>query len=169
MDKPNSVSVQSSEATLMRPPTPACRNGWDGGHQTARGSKRLSGNVPAMDVLTSKVSSAAGVPTVEWEALALATGYNAKRLADRFGISPRQLQRVFQSEFHTTPQVWLEQCRLFRAWRMLHVSSSVKEVAYELGFLRLSHFSRKFKAQFGCSPSSIIANKSSARRRGEDA
>lgn len=159
MDKPNTVSVQISEAILPRPRGFARPHGPGACAQTRHSAKRPTSGLLATDVLTSKDTAEVAVPTVEWEALALASGYSAHRLANRFGISTRQLQRVFQSEFHTTPQVWLERCRLFRAWQMLHVSSSVKEVAYELGFLRLSHFSRKFKAQFGCSPSSILANR----------
>jgi transcriptional regulator GlxA family with amidase domain len=46
--------------------------------------------------------------------------------------------------------------RLFKAKEMLMNSDlNVSEVAYEVGFKNLSHFSRAFRAAFGLNPSSI--------------
>lgn len=101
----------------------------------------------------------------QWDALAREVVYSAQRLAVRLEMSPRSLQRLFKSKFHETPQKWLDRCRLQEAWRLLHASKTVKEVAYELGFSRQSHFCRKFKEQFGCTPSSIVDNGARELRR----
>ena len=49
--------------------------------------------------------------------------------------------------------------RLHRSYQALespaHLSRTVGEIAYSCGFSDMSHFARRFKAQFGCSPSEI--------------
>lgn len=87
--------------------------------------------------------------------LARSAGYNARQLAAQLGVSPRQLQRMFRAHCDLTPRAWLDACRLRQAWEMLQHSRSVKEVAFMLGFARHSHFSRKFRDYFGCTPSSV--------------
>lgn len=101
----------------------------------------------------------------QWEALAREVMYSAQRLASRLEMSPRNLQRLFKSRFRETPQKWLDRCRLQEAKRLLRASKSVKEVAFELGFARQSHFCRKFKAQFGYTPSSVVENGTQELRR----
>jgi AraC-like DNA-binding protein len=86
-----------------------------------------------------------------------ACGYDARRIAQYFGISVRHLQRWFSGHMGTTPGLWLAKSRLQEAQRLLTDSSSVKEVAYSLGFKHASQFSRDFRRQFGHQPSSELA------------
>jgi AraC-like DNA-binding protein len=65
----------------------------------------------------------------------------------------RRLQQLFQSEMHITPSDYFEKRRLYYARiRLKEPNISVKEVASELGFKNLSHFSIWFKRHFNLSP-----------------
>jgi AraC-like DNA-binding protein len=87
--------------------------------------------------------------------LAEACHYSSRELARFLGISQRQLQRVFRSRLGCTPQAFLREERLQAAERLLHSASSVKEVAYSLGFCQQSQFSRDFKKRFSRRPSAL--------------
>lgn len=80
-------------------------------------------------------------------------GYDAHRIARHLGITLRYLQRWFSTHMAATPGVWLAEQRLQHARRLLAASSSVKEVAYSLGFKHHSQFSRDFRRRFGHQPS----------------
>lgn len=77
-------------------------------------------------------------------------------LAARFNITPRKLQRLFQSD-GTTLTGWIRDQRLTRCARDLrdprYASRSVTDIASAWGFTELSYFSRAFKASFGATPS----------------
>ena len=79
-------------------------------------------------------------------------GYRARDLARLCQVSPRQLERCFRRQFGRTPQEWLDELRLHEAPDMLRKRKQVKEVAFELGFLHPSHFIRKFKQIYQCTP-----------------
>jgi AraC-like DNA-binding protein len=72
------------------------------------------------------------------------------------GATPRTLNRIFAME-KTTPVRWLWQQRLAASFRALAEGRSrqVTDVALTYGFTDLSHFSRAFKAEFGCSPRTV--------------
>jgi AraC-like DNA-binding protein len=95
--------------------------------------------------------------------LARACDYDAQRISRHFGISVRHLQRWFNAHLSSTPSVWLAEQRLLHARELLASSSSVKEVAYALGFNHVSHFSRDFRRRFGHRPSAELKR----RRAGE--
>jgi len=88
--------------------------------------------------------------------LARACDYDAQRISRHFGISVRHLQRWFNAHLASTPSVWLAEQRLQHARELLASSSSVKEVAYALGFNHVSHFSRDFRRRFGHRPSTEL-------------
>lgn len=69
------------------------------------------------------------------------------------GISRRQLQRLFQRYLLCTPSQHYQLIRLQRARELLHQTSiSLVEIATMTGFVSSSHFSKRFKDHFGCSP-----------------
>ncbi len=80
------------------------------------------------------------------------------RLAAAIGYSKRLLHQSFSHEGMTITQyLWasrLEACRrdLAQAGRR---AQTVTEIALSWGFNSSSHFSRSFKARFGCTPSSV--------------
>lgn len=73
------------------------------------------------------------------------------------GVSARTLSRLFSSE-NTSPMRWLWKMRLDIAHReILHNRGrSISDIAYDVGFADVSHFSRAFKQAFGHSPSSVL-------------
>jgi AraC-like DNA-binding protein len=99
--------------------------------------------------------SSDAAPTDTLRRLAEACRYSSRELARFLGISQRQLQRVFRSRLGCTPQAFLREERLQAAERLLHSASSVKEVAYSLGFCQQSQFSRDFKKRFSRRPSAL--------------
>jgi AraC-like DNA-binding protein len=80
---------------------------------------------------------------------------DAARIAGRLGLSPRYLNRLFNSEQTSLMRyVWnlrLERCRddLLRAGTG---AQRVTDIAQRWGFSDMSHFSRAFKSRFGVSP-----------------
>ena len=94
-------------------------------------------------------------------------GLSISDIASRHNITPRYLQKLFESEGATFSQFLLEQ-RLGRAHRMLGDSRlaarTISAIALEAGFGDLSHFNRGFRRRFGESPSDTRA---AARRNGE--
>lgn len=79
-------------------------------------------------------------------------------LADAYGISRRQLYRLFET-CGKTPAIWLKELRLHKAHLLLtlpdHESRSITEIAYAVGFSDAAHFSRAFRQRFGVSPSVV--------------
>jgi len=79
-------------------------------------------------------------------------------VATHLGVTPRNLQRMFESEGTTFSEFLLGQ-RLSRAHRMLtepgRIQSAVATVAYDAGFGDLSYFNRSFKRRFGATPRDV--------------
>ena len=74
-------------------------------------------------------------------------------LARRAGASVRQLERLFQSRFGTTPTRFYVRMRLERArTHVLQGSRPVREIALECGFGSTSHFCHAYRAAFQTSP-----------------
>ena len=75
-------------------------------------------------------------------------------IAERIGVSRRQLHRIFTNELATSPARFRLKLRLDNAYRMLPTSeTSVPEVGLAAGFRSRSHFSRCYSRQFGRPPS----------------
>lgn len=94
----------------------------------------------------------------EWQALAHQAQFRAHELADICQVSLRTLQRHFRQNYGLTVSKWLRDIRLRQAYNHLLHGSTVKEVAYSLGYKQLSHFSRDFKDYFGVSPSYLLGD-----------
>jgi AraC-like DNA-binding protein len=90
------------------------------------------------------------------ELLAETANYDANKLARLYGISTRQLQRIFRRWLERTPQSWLDDCRIAAAQKLLLSGASVKKVAIELGFKHTSHFCRHFKCRNNMTPSEFV-------------
>jgi AraC-like DNA-binding protein len=76
------------------------------------------------------------------------------QIARGVGLSPRSLHALFSDQPETVMRwVWaerLERCREDLA-DPVHASRPVGEIAYGWGFGDVAHFSRAFRARFGCS------------------
>jgi AraC-like DNA-binding protein len=93
-----------------------------------------------------------------WRKRARNSGYCSKRLARDLEISRRTLARYTQTAFGRSPQEWLDRERLNEARELLKELRCVKQVAFELGFKQISHFSRRFKLLHGLPPTDFLAS-----------
>lgn len=76
-----------------------------------------------------------------------------EQLGQEAGCSPFYLSRTFSKETGQTIPQYLRQLRLDRAAELLKGGQmNVTEVALEVGYSSLSHFSQAFHQQFGCCP-----------------
>lgn len=74
-------------------------------------------------------------------------------LADRAGISRRQLERLFEEHVGKPPARYYLDLRLQRAQHLLTQSDlSIMDVAVSCGFVSGSHFSKSYNYMFGRSP-----------------
>ena len=74
-------------------------------------------------------------------------------VAERVGLSPRQLERLFDRYLSTSPKKYRMEMRLNRARELLRQTEmSVIEVALACGFTSPSHFSKCYRARFGSTP-----------------
>lgn len=74
-------------------------------------------------------------------------------IASQIGLSTSQFTRLFTAQFNLTPKKYMDQQRLTLAKRMLRSSEmSVKQLAFNMGFKQLSHFSNWFSKHQGVSP-----------------
>lgn len=92
----------------------------------------------------------------DWDALAREAGYRPRRLAALCQISLRTLERHFQKHYGLGAGEWLKERRMNDAYQQIQSGSSVKEVAFGLGYKQLSHFSKDFKRKFGVAPSFLL-------------
>ncbi|MES1937732.1 GlxA family transcriptional regulator [Salinisphaera hydrothermalis] len=77
-------------------------------------------------------------------------------LAERVARSPRQLQRLFETELHTTPQAWYRDLRLDHARSLVEATDRpLAEIALAAGFSSATAFSRAFRNRFGQAPSGL--------------
>lgn len=79
-------------------------------------------------------------------------------VATHLGLTPRNLQRLFEGEGTTFSEFLLSQ-RLNRAHRMLTeprlAQNPVGAIAYDAGFGDLSYFNRSFKRRYGMTPRDV--------------
>lgn len=117
------------------------------------------------DLTILHLANATPVPTfvtlpVEKRALAVAQAVLADPAApnrlDRrcmdAGLSVRTLERLFHKEVGIDFDAWRRQVRLTRAVQLLAAGSSVKEVAFAVGYAQPSAFVESFRRTFGTTP-----------------
>jgi AraC-like DNA-binding protein len=85
----------------------------------------------------------------ELEKFASQARYHPRALGQLCHVSPRFLEREFQKYFGVSPAAWLESHRKRRAEQLALAGWRAKEIADDLGYKQLSHFSRKFKETHG--------------------
>jgi AraC-like DNA-binding protein len=83
----------------------------------------------------------------------LATTIPERELAQEVGLSISQLARLFHRQFGVSARTYGERQRHEHAIAALQSSpQTIKEIAYELGFSSLPHFSSWFRRKHGMSP-----------------
>jgi AraC-like DNA-binding protein len=73
--------------------------------------------------------------------------------AQRLGVDPKTIHRLFLRETGMTFGQWRQQARLLAALEHLATGARVVDVALELGYNSPTAFATMFKRQFGVSPS----------------
>lgn len=77
-----------------------------------------------------------------------------QEIADEFGISRRQVERLFKHHLGVSPKKYVLDTRLTRARQLLsETNMSTAEVSAAIGFNSSSHFSNRFHEKFGVRPS----------------
>ncbi|MDX1590191.1 MAG: AraC family transcriptional regulator [Oleiphilaceae bacterium] len=94
--------------------------------------------------------------------IALATAYldehfqqpaSLAGLAGVAHLSVRQLSELFRQQVGMTPQQYLTEKRMQRAWQLLETSPlSIQAIAEQVGYTSLAAFSDRFRRHFGQSP-----------------
>jgi AraC-like DNA-binding protein len=83
-------------------------------------------------------------------------GFSAVDLAKAMAMSSSQLFRRIKALTHMSPGRYIQFVRLEKAKELLEQGKyNVSEVAFSVGFVSCSHFTRAFQKQFGFNPSSI--------------
>lgn len=85
--------------------------------------------------------------------------YSLRRLAKMFSMSERNLSRRFKIASNVTPGEYLQTCRVEAAQELLKTSNlSIKEIAYRVGYLDVSYFTRMFRQHCGLTPAKYRAS-----------
>ena len=94
------------------------------------------------------------VSVIEMMEGSLADPMSLQRIADRAGLSTRQMQRLFHQHIGKAPAPFYLQLRLERARTLiLETTRPIGEVALECGFTSTSHFCNAYKRVLGRTPS----------------
>lgn len=79
-----------------------------------------------------------------------------KAISAEFGISQRQVERLFNRYMAVSPRQYIINAQLMRARAMLsETNMTTAEIADAVGFNSASYFSKKFREKFGVDPKSI--------------
>jgi AraC-like DNA-binding protein len=75
------------------------------------------------------------------------------QLAVIANLSPRQLSELFRLQLGMTPNQYLIEKRMQRAWHLLKTTHlSIQQISEQVGYCNLSAFSDRFSKHFGYSP-----------------
>ena len=97
-------------------------------------------------------------PTLEWARTRLDQPITVRDLAERAGLSTRQLARRMHAELQAGPLHWLHQQRIARAQELLErTDASVEQIAASCGLGTAATLRRHFHRVVGVSPTSYRA------------
>jgi transcriptional regulator GlxA family with amidase domain len=89
-----------------------------------------------------------------------------REVAGELRLSVRQLERLFRAEVSMSPSEFARRLRLHMAQgALVDTQRPISEVALDLGFADGSHFSRRFRAAYGKSPSQARREKARKSQR----
>jgi AraC-like DNA-binding protein len=91
-------------------------------------------------------------------------------VAARQGLSPRYIQKLFEAEGATYSAFLLEERLVLAHKRLCNpecATKAISQIAYDCGFIDLSHFNRRFRKRYGMTPSDVRAAGINKRQRCE--
>lgn len=75
-------------------------------------------------------------------------------LASRVGVSSAELKQIFPKVCGMPPYAYLRKLRMEKAMDLIrHGEMNITEIAYDIGYNSISHFSKVFAGYFGIKPS----------------
>jgi AraC-like DNA-binding protein len=81
------------------------------------------------------------------------TAFTVEDLCNKFSISRSSLQTLFKTNINTTPKQYISNIKLDQAKVLIQEHKrTISEISDILGFTSIHYFSRKFKMQYGMSP-----------------
>lgn len=90
------------------------------------------------------------------EELALSKSYRVAGVCAALGCSERYLHVVFVRDIGLSPKTWMNLERMVVAGRKLEGGRTVEQVAYELGFMSVEAFRRKFYKVYQMTPGRFL-------------
>ena len=76
-----------------------------------------------------------------------------EEICNKFSISRSSLQLLFKNNLGTAPKQYISDLKLNKSKHLIKESMyTISEIASMLGFTSIHYFSRKFKQQFGITP-----------------
>jgi AraC-like DNA-binding protein/mannose-6-phosphate isomerase-like protein (cupin superfamily) len=79
-------------------------------------------------------------------------------LCAKAGVSVRTIERTFRNEVGASFESWRRQVRLMKAVELLVAGSSIKEVAYKVGYCQSNAFVEIFRRTFATTPKAWISS-----------
>jgi AraC-like DNA-binding protein/quercetin dioxygenase-like cupin family protein len=84
----------------------------------------------------------------------LYSAFTVEDLCMKFSISRSSLQNLFRANLHISPKQYISNLKLSQAKQLIQEHTrTISEISDMLGFTSIHYFSRKFKLQYGVSPS----------------
>jgi AraC family transcriptional regulator, regulatory protein of adaptative response / DNA-3-methyladenine glycosylase II len=88
---------------------------------------------------------------------------NLTTIANRFDISTRQIQRLFQQHYGLSPSEYFQQQRLLLARKLISTTElSFSDICFASGFNSVRRFNEAIKSRYACSPKSLRKTKNTA-------
>lgn len=164
--------VQLDDRHYRKPPALAALCGqlaaipWDGAdgllrantlaHEALSCLLRLQGRSPRQQALRGGLPPHARRRVGEYIEAHLAEPLTLGMLAEIACLSEYHFLRMFRTSFGMPPHAWIAARRIDRARQLLyHSAQPLQRIADDCGYADLSHFSHRFRAAAGCSPSAF--------------
>ena len=81
------------------------------------------------------------------------SAFTVEDLCSKFSVSRSSLQNLFRSNLQISPKQYISEKKLSQAKQLIQEHKhTISEISDMLGFTSIHYFSRKFKAQYGVSP-----------------
>jgi AraC-like DNA-binding protein len=116
--------------------------------ETLTGSSRYQYSVQQVRWYSSRIDEARSILETTFS-----RQHSLTQIAKSVGMAPYHFAHIFAELAGMPPHRYLLSVRLQAAANLLGDGVDVTTTCFEIGFNNLSHFTRMFRREFGCSPS----------------